>query len=153
MDEPTKNNWSTMKKGLILGRFQPFHLGHLEGTDPFHWRFSLGCHGRWSREFCLPLRKRGDCRQRSIRVFPGRVCRHVFQKSRYSAPKISDTCREILRYLITNPTISLRGLSAYWYPKPFRFVHFMKKKRTFVLEHPKRSVEHLLVAQGFLGDT
>ena len=30
MDEWARKNRSTMKKGLILGRFQPFHFGHLE---------------------------------------------------------------------------------------------------------------------------
>ena len=30
MDEWARKNRSTMKKGLILGRVQPFHFGHLE---------------------------------------------------------------------------------------------------------------------------
>ena len=29
MEGESRNNQSQMKKGLILGRFQPFHLGHL----------------------------------------------------------------------------------------------------------------------------
>ena len=30
MDERTKSNRSEIEIALILGRFQPFHLGHLE---------------------------------------------------------------------------------------------------------------------------